>query len=485
MGHRSRVIDRKMFFEPRFIGKNAELRVKRRSKSNINSFIAISIFSLLAVCACQPQPSSTDDPLAGYGWRYTSDELRFDGPSPWPQIRKERIQTLLPVAMERAGVDGWAIVCRSNDNDPLARHVGCENAVSPAVVYFEKRGSEVYSMIFSPPGEATALQEIALHDTVVVVGRSPGAVAEAAAYINSNLNGKLALNFSSSNEIADGLSHSQFQALTSALNSRVRAAIVSSENVVYEWLSVKTPAEVEILRRAAELTVRFELLAYAQVQPGITTDADVARILKQLMQQHGVKDGWSPDQNPSINSGIDRGHSHPTDRVIQPGDVIQTDFGIRVYDMWVTDIQRFAYVLRDGETAPPDDIQRYWEVAREGNRKVLAAMAPGVTGVEVDRVQREWMRENGSMEVMWNTGHPVGYVAHDVGPSLGGAQIGRTPSATAFIPMVPGNVFAFDGFYTWEIEGGTKTISVEEMAVVTENGAEYLVAPQENLILVK
>ena len=52
----------------------------------------------------------------------------------------------------------------------------------------------------------------------------------------------------------------------------------------------------------------------------------------------GVGDGWSPEQNPAVNSGKDRGHSHPTDRVIQPGDFIQTDFGIKVHDMWVTDI---------------------------------------------------------------------------------------------------------------------------------------------------
>lgn len=445
----------------------------------------LAMLLLVLSAGCTPSKNNTTDPLAGHEWRYTAEELRFDGPSPWPEIRKERIQRLLPVAMERAGVDAWAIVCRSNNNDPLARHVGCENAVSPAVVYFERRGDEVYSMIFTPPGEATALQEIALHDSVVVVGRSPGAVAEAADHINKTLNGVLALNFSTSNEIADGLSHTQYQNFTSRLTQAVRTRIVSSENVVYEWLSVKIPAEIEILRRAAELTVRFELLAYAQVQPGVTTDADVARILKQFMQEHGVKDGWAPDQNPSVNSGVDRGHSHPTDRVIQPGDVIQTDFGIRVYDMWVTDIQRFAYVLKEDEAAPPAHIQQYWEVARDGNRKVLEAMRPGATGYDVDRIQREWMRENGSMEVMWNTGHPVGYVAHDVGPSLGGAQTGREPSATAFKPLVVGNVFAYDGFYMWEVDGGTKTISVEEMAVITETGAEYLVAPQEELILIR
>ena len=47
-------------------------------------------------------------------------------------------------------------------------------------------------------------------------------------------------------------------------------------------------------------------------------------------------------------------------------------------------------------------------------------------------------------------------------------------------------VFAFDGFHAWTLEsGGTKTISVEEMVVITENGAEYLIAPQEELVLVE
>jgi hypothetical protein len=51
--------------------------------------------------------------------------------------------------------------------------------------------------------------------------------------------------------------------------------------------------------------------------------------------------------------------------------------------------------------------------------------------------------------------------------------------------------FAFDGFHAWTLPGGrgvwgegSKTISVEEMAVITDKGAEYLVPPQEALILI-
>ena len=408
----------------------------------------------------------------------------FSGPNPWPDIRSERIRTLLPEAMNRAVVDVWAILCRSNNNDPLARHVGCENAVAPAVYLFERVDGGIQSTVFTPPGEATALQELGLHDIIEVVERSEDPMVVAAEYINRNVSGTFALNFSDTNELADGISFAQYTRLTNMLIQPVINRIVSSDELVYEWLSVKLPAEVAILREAAELTAQWEVEAYEQIVPNESTDQDIALFLKQKMAEAGVTDAWSPDQNPLVNSGPDRGHAHSTDRVIRPGDVIQIDFGIRVYDTWVSDIQRFAYVLAPGETEAPEDVQRYWNVAREGSRRAFEAMKPGVTGLEVDRVQRDWMRENGSMNVLWNTGHPVGYVAHDIGPSLGGAQEGRDPSLTAYRELRSGNVFAYDGFYKWQIEGGTKTISVEEMAVITDNGAEYLTEPQEELILI-
>jgi Xaa-Pro aminopeptidase len=203
------------------------------------------------------------------------------------------------------------------------------------------------------------------------------------------------------------------------------------------------------------------------------------------MRELGVEDAWAPDQNPNVNSGPDRGHSHATDRVIQPGDFIQTDFGIKVHGVWCSDIQRFAYVLAPGETAPPPEALEKWEKSKRGSRVALAAMKPGVRGYDVDAAQRAWMKEAGSEYVMWGTGHPVGYWAHDMGPGLSGAQRPGPPSGSVLRLLEPGQVFAFDGFFSWPLaEGGTKTLSVEEMAVVTKDGAEYLIPPQEDLILI-
>lgn len=405
------------------------------------------------------------------------------GENPWPEIRKKRINQLLPEALKSAGVDAWLVICRENYNDPIATHVGGENASGTAAFLFYTDQTGFHSLVFSPEGEATALDDLDIHEKVERVPRGESAVAKAVEFIKANGFTKIAINSSESNEMADGLTHSQYLDLANLMGTDA-SKLNSSDDLVYEWLSIKLPEEVEIMKKAAQLAADFQVEAYSMIEPGKTTDADVAKFLKAKMAEYGVTDAWHPDQNPNVNSGPDRGHSHATDKVIMPGDVIQTDFGVKLYGIWVSDIQRFAYVLKDGETEAPADIQKYWENGKAGSRIALAAMKPGVKGEDVDRAQRDLMDANGSLYVPWSTGHPVGYVAHDVGPNLGGARI-PTPRPAAQKLLKKGMTFAFDGFHCWKQADGTeKTISVEEMAVVTDTGAEYLITPQEDLILV-
>lgn len=404
--------------------------------------------------------------------------------NPWPEIRKERLKTLLPSAMDEAGVDVWLVICRENNNDPLAMHVGGENAGGTAAFFFFREADTVRSLAVSPMGEATALRETMTHDSVLTIARGSNIWQKISEIVRAQNPAKLAIN-SSQTAIADGLSFTQRQSLEEALGADYSARLVSSQDLVRSWLAIKLPREVEIMRQAAIITVRLEEEAYDQVVPGQTRDSDLARFLKKRMEELGVTDAWAPEQNPNVNSGPDRGHSHSTDKIIQPGDVIQIDFGIKVYDIWCSDIQRFAYVLAPGQSEPPDNIKTYMKNAITGHRKALAAMRPGVTGWSVDKAQRDWMNACGSLPVMWSTGHPVGYWAHDAGPSLGGAARSSEPEGNNALPLKPGQVFAYDGFFTWDQKDGTtKTISVEEMAVVTETGAEYLTAPQEDWILI-
>lgn len=429
-------------------------------------FVAAALLVLLL-----PDPASAREPAA----------------PEWPRVRRQRIDRLLPQAMARANVDAWVVLCRENANDPLAAHVGGENAGGTLAILFLRQGDRVRSIALSPEGEATALQDVGTHDQVERLPRGTDLYARVAAHLAKAAPGRIAVNASETLPTADGLSHTQRRHLERALPPALRKRLVSSEDLVSEWLSVKLPEEVEILRRAAALTARLEEEAYRTVVPGKTRDSDVARFLKRRMAELGVQDAWAPDQNPNVNSGPDRGHSHATDRIIQPGDFIQTDFGIMVHGRWVTDIQRFAYVLAPGQTRPPAEALARWEKSKKGSRIALAALKPGVRGWDVDAAQRAWMRASGSEPVKWGTGHPVGYWAHDAGPALSGAQLGKPAAGDNARIVRPGQVFAFDGFFTWKLpsQGETKTLSVEEMAVVTETGAEYLIPPQEELILIR
>ena len=440
----------------------------------ISRLLLATLFIVVYSCADNASKKNTNN---------TINPETYWRENPWPEIRKKRINTLLPEALKAAKIDCWLVVCRENNNDPIADHIGGENAGGTAVFLFYNDNEGFHSKVFSPSGESTALDDLDIHDEVVSVDRGTSAIGMAADFILNKEFKSIAINSSESNSMADGLSFTQRQTLEDNLGE-ASLLLKPSTELVYHWLSIKLPEEVDILKKAAQLTADWQIEAYKEVIPGKTTDADIAKFLKQKMAEYGVTDGWSPDQNPNVNSGPDRGHSHATDKIIMPGDVIQIDFGIKIYNRWVSDIQRFAYVLKEGETKAPKDIKHYWESAKAGNRAALAAMKPGAKGVDVDRAQRELMEKNGSDYVMWSTGHPVGYVAHDVGPNLGGSQASHVRPASEKI-IKEGMTFAFDGFHAWKLDdGGVKTISVEEMAVVKEDGAEYLIAPQEELILI-
>jgi len=130
--------------------------IKSTGGSFIKIFIStMALLTFFSITACE-------------GLQQKADALPFDpADNPWPEIRNERIAKLLPAAMQRAEVDAWVVICRENNNDPLASHVGCENAGGTAAFMFFLEGNSVRSLAFSPEGEAKSLQDVGIHDEVV------------------------------------------------------------------------------------------------------------------------------------------------------------------------------------------------------------------------------------------------------------------------------------------------------------------------------
>ncbi len=153
----------------------------------------------------------------------------------------------------------------------------------------------------------------------------------------------------------------------------------------------RLPEEVERLRDAAHYTDAMlrEALSSLAIDPGATTERDVGDF---LIDRAVAIDATVPFI--SVVAGPSRGHAEPSDRVIQRGDLVRIDFGI-THRGYSTDLQRTAYVLKPGERAAPEQIQRMWGTARRAADRQIAAMRPGVTGTEVDAIARKILTDAG------------------------------------------------------------------------------------------
>lgn len=116
------------------------------------------------------------------------------------------------------------------------------------------------------------------------------------------------------------LSYVDFQRLRAALPS---ASFVDAAPAIWSVRTIKSPAEIACLRRAAHVVDATFERVFAEARPGLT-EREVARLAARAMLDHGAdRPGWV-----MLTSG--RGQYHrtlgaPRDRVLQPGEMLWLD----------------------------------------------------------------------------------------------------------------------------------------------------------------
>ena len=289
----------------------------------------------------------------------------------------------------------------------------------------------------------------------------------------------IAINYSRNDVHADGLSHGLFQLLMNILqDTPFTERLVSAEAIIAAVRGRKTPNEIERIKAAIEVTEQIYQRAFDYLKVGMS-EKEVAAFMHAQVAELGLQTAWASEVCPMVNAGPDSevGHVGPTDLKIKPGQLIHFDFGV-IKDGYCSDIQRIVYMLAPGETAPPETVQRAFDIVVLANKATVAAMKPGVVGKEIDAVARDVITDAGYPEFMHATGHQLGQTVHDGAGILGPEwdRYGDTPN----YPLEAGQVFT--------VEPGLKVpgygyINVEEDVVVTEDGAEFLHTPQTELIL--
>lgn len=330
------------------------------------------------------------------------------------RILAARLDTIIPAIMREQGVDVWLMVAREYFEEPVvASMLDAEN------MHARRRTI----LIFHDPGNGKPIERLTvsryglggLFAPAWDPSKQPDQWQAVADIIAARDPAKIAINTSDLYQFADGMTLSQYEKFTGALPAALRSRIVSGEALAIRWLETRTPAEMEIypsVLRTAHAIIA-EAFSRAVITPGVTTAEQVQWWYRDRLLQLGLEPWFHP--SVAIQRAGAKGMLEG-DEVIQPGDLLWTDFGIN-YLRLSTDTQHLAYVLKPGERDAPaglrqgmansnrvqDILRRQFAVGRSGNTALASARAEAVAA---------------GLDPSIYT-HPIGLHGHGAGPSIG------------------------------------------------------------------
>jgi Xaa-Pro aminopeptidase len=291
---------------------------------------------------------------------------------------------------------------------------------------------------------------------------------------------QIAINYSKGSEICDGLTHGMYLTLQEWLAEiGVENRLISSEKIVSAVRERKSASEIALIKKAIEQTESIFAKVAQFILPG-KSEIEIADFITNERKRMGLESAWEQSTCPAVFSGPDTAGAHytPTDRKVERGHVLNMDFGLR-YKGYCSDLQRTFYVLRDSETTAPREVQKGFDTIVRSIDLAKEAMKPGVQGIEVDTAARTHITKNGFQEFPHALGHQVGRCPHDGTALLGPAW--EKYANRPFEKLEEGMVFTIEPRLTVP---GYGVVTIENMVVVTDDGAEYLSTPQTELLLI-
>ena len=392
-------------------------------------------------------------------------------------IFKEKIEQTVEILKEK-DIDMWLTFVRESsvNHDPALDMIVGVNSTWQA------------AFMISKDGDATAIVGDMEEGNFKNAGLYPNIIGYLKSirepftdYLKKKNPQKIAINYSKNAVLADGLTHGMYQILLDHLEGTGFAErLISAEEIISALRGRKSATEYKIMKEAVDETLKIFDKVTEFMKPGMT-EIEVAEYVRKLTHEKGFEFGWEETHCPAVFAGPNPNGPHmgPSDKVIQKGTMVNMDFGI-LYKGYCSDLQRTWYVLNDGESNPPEPVQKGFEVIRDAIQKVADALKPGVKGVDMDAIARNYITEQGYPEYPHGLGHQVGKTVHDGVAGLFPAweRYGNAP----FMELEEGQVFTIEP--RLPVEGyGVSTL--EEEVYITKDGCEFISNPQKELIIIK
>ena len=338
------------------------------------------------------------------------------------ELLEDRFQNLLPQLMDESNLDMWLLISREYNEDPVLK------TMLPARWLNARRRTMI---LFYRNKEQNTLERIAVarYD----IGKSiksawnkeqePNQWKALSDIIAKRNPAKIGINYSKHFALADGLVKTDYEELVKNLPDSLNSRIVSAEKLAIAWLETRTEKEMILFKKLVKITHDIIDITFSEkvIEPGKTTTEDLVWYLRQKVTDMGLETWFHPTidiqrSNQKLKSHIYSFTKGEKDKIIQKGDLLHCDFGIKYIGL-NTDCQQHAYVLKDAETAVPEFLAKAF---KKGNRLqdiLTSSMQEGKTGNEILLSSLNRAKKEGLRPSIYT--HPLGKYGHSAGTTIG------------------------------------------------------------------
>ncbi len=234
--------------------------------------------------------------------------------------------------------------------------------------------------------------------------------------------------------------------------------------LVWDLRKIKSPAEIKLVRQAAQIGVKAHIELIKATRPGVS-EKELAALFEYVCKKEKAQElAFYVILMSGPNHAF--GHYHKHDRILENGDFIILDAGPE-YGYYNADIS--STFPANGKFSPAQ--KKIYEMSTGIRKTCLDNYRPGITFKDVGEKVREFLIKNGydatdpkfrGLIRYGGYNHSIGLATHDpMGSFAGPDEILR-----------PGFVFACDINIPYpDQEMG---IRLEDTVVITENGYENL-----------
>lgn len=239
-------------------------------------------------------------------------------------------------------------------------------------------------------------------------------------------------------------------------------SLVPVGRIIEERRMLKSPAEVDTIRRSVNLNSEAFARVLNRIRPGVR-ELDVAAEIEFQMKMLGA-------EKPSFDTIIAAGprsalpHSHPTAHQIGANELLLIDMGASL-EGYASDMTRVIHL-----GPPPKKIREMYRAVLEAQLAGIDAVREGTTAGKVDAATRNVLKKhNLDKAFVHSTGHGLGLEIHEP-PRLGKKDKTRLQAGMA-VTIEP-------GVYIEGLAG----IRIEDTVLVTKNGWEVLTPTSKEFV---